>query len=312
MYELEKNFNTMLEKGNFVSTPQHDQAKMRASVQSLLNSTAVESNMAKYEEPMTLRTAWLSDIHLGFRGCQADALLDFLHSTRLDTLYLVGDIIDVWSLKRKFYWPQAHNNVIRTILGKAKHGTKVVYIPGNHDEVFREYDGMVFGNVSIKRQAIHETADGKRLLMLHGDEFDSIVLTGSWLESLGNYSYDFLLKLNRYFNNIRKWFGLPYWSLAGYLKHKVKNAVSFISSFEEAVARSAKQHEVDGVVCGHIHHAEIRDIDGITYYNDGDWVESCTAMVEDHDGNIEIINWVEHMQNREHHQDNPMPEKMAA
>lgn len=237
------------------------------------------------------RSIWISDVHLGFRGCAAEFLLDFLRSVECENLFLVGDIIDVWELERKVYWPQAHNNVIRTLLGKAKHGTKVVYIPGNHDEMFRDYCGMEFGNVLIRRNYIHETADGKKLLLMHGDEMDTVVKCSRLLAVVGSRAYDWLLRLNRYVNAVRRLFRLPYWSLAAFLKHKVKNAVNFISSFEKGVAHEARRRGVDGVVCGHIHRAEITDIDGILYCNDGDWVESCTAMVEHFDGRLEILHW---------------------
>jgi UDP-2,3-diacylglucosamine pyrophosphatase LpxH len=243
--------------------------------------------------PRRFRTVWISDVHLGFRGCNAELLLDFLRTVECDTLYLVGDIVDVWEMERRMFWPQAHNNVVRTILGKAKHDTTVVYVPGNHDEVLRDFAGMDFGNVQIRRQAIHTTADGRKLLIMHGDEMDSVVQCSRFLAVLGSRAYDLLLRLNRYVNAARKLFGKPYWSLAAFLKHKVKNAVNFISSFEKGVAHEARRRKVDGVVCGHIHRAEIRMIDGILYCNDGDWVESCTALVEHADGQLEILDWAE-------------------
>ncbi|MEN8174142.1 MAG: UDP-2,3-diacylglucosamine diphosphatase [Pseudomonadota bacterium] len=241
--------------------------------------------------PMKVRSVWISDIHLGFRGCSAEMLLDFLRRVECEYLYLVGDIIDVWNMKRGLYWPQQHNNVIRTLLGKAKHDTRVVFVPGNHDEVFRDHEGTVFGNVSIQAEAFHETRDGRRLLVMHGDEFDTVVKCSRWLAMLGSRVYDMLLALNHRLNGVRRRFGLGYWSLAGYLKHRVKNAVNYISSFEEAVAREARRREVDGVVCGHIHHAEIRSIDGVLYCNCGDWVESNTALVEHHNGDLELLHW---------------------
>jgi UDP-2,3-diacylglucosamine pyrophosphatase LpxH len=242
------------------------------------------------------RSIFISDVHLGFRGCSADYLLDFLHSVECDTLYLVGDIIDLWSLKRSFFWPQAHNNVIRTILGKAKAGTRVIYIPGNHDSVFREYAGMVFGNVEIHREIVHENADGRRFLVLHGDEFDSVIKASPLLEALGNRAYAFILRLNRYVNFFRRRFGAPYWSIAAFLKHKVKNAVKYIANFERALADEAKRRGLDGIICGHIHRAEITDIDGITYCNDGDWVESCTVLTEDFEGRMALLRWTEQKQ----------------
>lgn len=244
-------------------------------------------------EPKRYRTIWISDVHLGFRGCAADFLLDFLRGMECETLYLVGDIIDFWEMERRMYWPQAHNNVVRTILGKAKHGTKVVYIPGNHDEMLRDFVGMDFGNVQLRRNAMHETADGKKLLIMHGDEMDQVVKCSRFLAVLGSRAYDWLLWLNRYVNAARRLFGLPYWSLAAFLKHKVKNAVSFISSFEKGIAHEARRRKADGVVCGHIHRAEITEIDGILYCNDGDWVESCTALVEHFDGRLEILHWTD-------------------
>lgn len=242
------------------------------------------------------RSIFISDVHLGFRGCSADYLLDFLHSVEADTLYLVGDIIDVWSLKRSFFWPQGHNNVIRTILGKAKAGTRVVYIPGNHDSVFRDYAGMVFGNVEIHREIVHENADGRRFLVLHGDEFDSVIKASPLLEALGSHAYAFVLNLNRHVNFFRRRFGFPYWSIAAFLKHKVKNAVNYIANFERALADEAKRRNLDGVICGHIHRAEITDIDGIVYCNDGDWVESCTVLTEDCEGRLALLRWTEQKQ----------------
>lgn len=246
--------------------------------------------------PNHYRAIFISDVHLGFRGCQAEYLLDFLRSTTCSYLYLVGDIVDVWNMKRGIYWPQAHNNVVRSILGKAKHDTKVIYVPGNHDEVFRDHEGLVFGNVMVKLDDVHTTADGRRLLILHGDEFDSVVKCAGYLAVLGNYAYDWLLALNRHFNSLRRYLGLRYWSLAAYLKHKVKNAVNYISGFEEAVTREVNKRKVDGLVCGHIHHATIKKINRLDYLNCGDWVESCTALVEHFDGTIELINWIDQME----------------
>jgi UDP-2,3-diacylglucosamine pyrophosphatase LpxH len=242
---------------------------------------------------MRLRSVFVSDVHLGSRGCRADLLLEFLKSVEVDYLFLVGDIVDLWSLRKNFYWPQEHNNVLRTILGKAKGGTRVIYIPGNHDEELREFSGSVFGNLEIHREFIHTTNDGRQLLVIHGDEFDTVVKCSPWLARLGSHAYDFTLSLNRYVNAIRKLFGYPYWSLANYLKHRVKNAVQYISSFENAVALAARKRGVDGVVCGHIHRAEISKIDGVQYCNDGDWVESCSALVEDMNGRLALWSWPE-------------------
>ncbi len=237
------------------------------------------------------RTVWISDTHLGTPGCNAELLLDFLRSIDCETLYLVGDIVDGWQLRKGWYWPPRHNDVVRCILKQAKHGTRVVYVPGNHDEAFRDYVGLNFGGVELLPETIHVTADGRTLLIVHGDEFDGVVIYAKWLAFLGDHAYTALLKFNRTVNAVRRWFKLPYWSLAAHLKKKVKNAVAFISSFEEAVARAAAERGADGVVCGHIHSAEIRQIGDVTYYNDGDWVESCTALVEHADGTMEIIEW---------------------
>ncbi len=242
-------------------------------------------------KPLKYRSIWISDVHLGSRGCKAEYLLEFLKSTQSDTLYLVGDIIDTWAMKNGLYWPQAHNNVIRTILGKSKRGTKVIYVPGNHDEPFRDHVGMRLGNVEIRREYVHTTHDGRRLLVMHGDEFDSIIKCSKLVAVVGSRAYDLLVIVNRWVNLARRRFGLPYWSLAKYLKHRVKNAVNHISNFEHAVAHEAARRKVDGLVCGHIHHPEMRQIGDVLYCNDGDWVESCTALVEHHGGALEILHW---------------------
>lgn len=244
------------------------------------------------------RTIWISDVHLGTRGCNDRLLIDFLDHTDSDALYLVGDIIDGWRMKKRFYWPERHNAIVRRVMKRAKRGTTVVYIPGNHDEMFRQFSGANFGGVQIQRKAIHTTADGRRLLVLHGDEFDAVVMAHKWIAFMGDAAYDFLLKLNWSVNVVRRRFGLPYWSLSKHAKHKVKNAVAFISRFEEAVARQAAARNVDGVVCGHIHTAEERRFGDVTYYNDGDWVESCTALVEHSDGRMEILHWADEVARR--------------
>lgn len=239
------------------------------------------------------RTVWLSDVHLGFRGCSADFLLEFLRTTECEYLFLVGDIVDIWAMRKKPYWPQEHNNVVRSILGKAKHDTKVVYVPGNHDELMREYDGLVFGNVSIENEYVHELADGRKFLILHGDQFDGVVKNSKLLGLIGSQLYEWLLQANVLVNYVRRKLGLTYWSLAAFLKHKVKNAVQYISNFERAVAHEGRKQEVDGVVCGHIHRAEISEMDGVVYCNCGDWVESCTALVEHQDGSLELLRWTD-------------------
>ena len=245
------------------------------------------------------RTIWISDVHLGTRGCNAPMLVDFLDHVDSDRMYLVGDIIDGWALRKRFYWPAAHNDIVRRVLKRAKRGTHIVYVPGNHDEMFRQFAGLNFGGVEIRRHAIHATADGRRLLVLHGDEFDAITLSHRWLAHLGDAAYEAMMALNRWVNRARRAAGLPYWSLSKYAKQKVKNAVAFISRFEEVVAHAALARGVDGVIAGHIHKAEMCMIDGIAYYNDGDWVEGCTALVEHYDGTMEILHWAEEMAARE-------------
>ena len=242
---------------------------------------------------LRFRSIWISDIHLGTRGCQAERLLDFLRHTQSDYLYLVGDIVDGWHLRRRWYWPQAHNDVIQKVLRRARHGTKVFYIPGNHDEAARPFCGLHFGGVYVTNEVIHETAAGLRMLILHGDQFDAIVGYAKWVAYLGDTAYDAALFINRIFNTVRRKLGCPYWSLSAYLKHKVKNAIEHICAFEEFIAERAKHQQADAVLCGHIHHAEIRQIGGVLYLNDGDWVESCTALVEDFDGKLSIIRWAD-------------------
>ncbi len=237
------------------------------------------------------RTVFISDVHLGTRGCQAELLLDFIRHMECDTLFLVGDIIDGWKLKSGWWWPQAHNDVVQKILRMARKGAQVIYVPGNHDDVVRDFCGVHLGGVVVTRDAIHETADGRRFLVLHGDEFDGVTRHARWLAFLGDWAYRTVLALNTVFNHVRRRLGFGYWSLSAYLKVKVKNALQFIENFEAAVAEEARRRGVDGVICGHIHKAEMRVIDGIEYVNDGDWVESCTALVEHMDGRLEILEW---------------------
>lgn len=252
------------------------------------SSTADANNEVK-----RYRAIWISDLHLGTPGCQAEKLLEFLRLTESDHLYLIGDIIDGWALKRRFYWPQAHNDVVQKILRKSRKGTFVTYIAGNHDEAARHFLGVAFGGIVIEDEVVHITERGERLLILHGDRFDGVIQCAKWLAYLGDIAYETLLKVNVWFNWARRRIGLPYWSLSQYLKHKVKNAVSYIGAFEEALAREAKSRGLDGVVCGHIHQPEIRMINGVKYCNDGDWVESLSALVETMDGELKLIHWVE-------------------
>lgn len=235
------------------------------------------------------RTIWLSDTHLGTRGCQAQALLDFLDSHECDYLYLVGDIIDFWRLKRAPHWTQLHSDVIRMVLSKARAGTVVTLVPGNHDEYLRRFCDLQLGNIMVTEEAIHRTVDGRLLLVVHGDQFDGITRCHRWLALSGDVGYEALLVLNRWFNRGRRLLRLPYWSLSAYVKGKVKRAVNFITAFETALAHEAQRRNLHGVVCGHIHHAEIREIQGILYCNTGDWVESCTALAERSDGALELL-----------------------
>ena len=237
------------------------------------------------------RAVFISDVHLGTRGCQAELLLDFIRHMECETLYLVGDIIDGWKLKSGWYWPQAHNDVVQKILRLARKGVKVVYVPGNHDEVVRDFVGVHFGGVVVARDAIHETADGRRFLVTHGDEFDGVVQHAKWLALAGDVAYRALLLSNTLFNRVRRRLGFGYWSLSAFLKTRVKNALQFVENYESAVADEARRRGVDGVICGHIHKAEMRDIGGVLYINDGDWVESCTALAEHPDGTLEILEW---------------------
>lgn len=238
------------------------------------------------------RSIWISDIHLGTRGCKAEFLLDFLRRTESEYLYLVGDIVDIWRLRRNWYWLQTHNDVIQKLLRKARKGTRLYYIPGNHDEKFRDFGKHRFGLVTVINETVHVAADGKRYLVMHGDQFDAVVRYAKWLALTGDWAYNLLIAINHHFNRARRALGFGYWSLSAYLKHKVKNAVDFISHFEDAVVDEARKRRLDGVICGHIHTAALKDLDGITYANDGDWVESCTALVEHMDGRLEIIDWI--------------------
>lgn len=237
------------------------------------------------------RTLFISDVHLGTRACQADALLEFLRHHEAEEIYLVGDIIDFWRVKRGPVWPQSHNDVMQKLLRKVRKGTRIVFIPGNHDEGLRDYCGTRFGGIEIVRDAIHMTADGRRLLVMHGDEFDVVMRYAKWLAFLGDRSYEFALWLNAPLNRVRRKLGFGYWSLSAYLKYRVKSAVNFIGEFEEMLAGEARRRDVDGIVCGHIHHAADRIIEGVRYLNCGDWVESCTALTETYDGTIKVVRW---------------------
>lgn len=237
------------------------------------------------------RAIFVSDIHLGTPGCQAEALLDFLKHHPSDMLYLVGDIVDGWQLRRRWFWPQAHNDVVQKLLRRSRKGCKVVFVPGNHDEFARQFDGQHFGGIEVANEAVHTTADGRHFWVVHGDHFDGVIQCAKWLAYVGDWAYGVTLELNRHFNRVRHKLGLPYWSLSQYLKHKVKRAVNHVNDFERAVAAEARQRGFHGVVCGHIHRPEMRTIDGTVYVNDGDWVESLSALVEHRDGRLELVHW---------------------
>jgi UDP-2,3-diacylglucosamine pyrophosphatase LpxH len=247
------------------------------------------------------RTIWISDLHLGSSQCQADILLDFLKYNESDKLYLVGDIIDFWALSKKMFWPRSHNTVIQKLLRKARHGTQIIYVPGNHDENIRDYDHYVFGDIVIKQSDVHTSLDGKRFLVVHGDEYDTIARHHRWIAQLGSSGYDFLLFINRVWSILRRWLKIQsQFSLSGFVKFKVKNVVQFISEYEESIVSTLKDKNLDGVVCGHIHHAEIKQIDRFLYLNTGDFVEH-------HDGRLELVQWIEEM----HKENATLPEAVT-
>ena len=250
--------------------------------------------MAAVQRVEKFRSIWISDVHLGTRACRADLLLDFLRHTESETLYLVGDIVDGWRLKRTWYWPQAHNDVVQKLLRKARKGTKVYFLPGNHDEFARQFVGQEFGGISIVNDIVHQSVDGRRFLVIHGDEFDVVVRRAKWLAHIGDKAYVLLLASNTVVNALRRRLGFSYWSLSAYLKHKTKQAVEYVGRFERALSDEARRRQVDGVICGHVHTAEMKDMLGVRYINDGDWVESCTALVEHTSGELELINWIEY------------------
>ena len=240
----------------------------------------------------TVRAIFISDVHLGTRGCQAERLLDFLRHYEAEHLYLIGDIVDFWAMKRSIHWSPAQNTVVQKVLRQARKGCRVTFIPGNHDEALREYSGIAFGDIQLRNEAVHVTADGRRFLLIHGDEFDQVTRYHTWVAVIGDIAYNTLVWINTYLSRVRRRLGRPgYWSLAGYAKRKVKSAVSFIFDFEDSVIRALRERDVDGVVCGHIHAATIKEIDGLTYINCGDWVDSCTAIVEHPDGRMALIDW---------------------
>ncbi|WP_137166382.1 UDP-2,3-diacylglucosamine diphosphatase [Salinimonas lutimaris] len=239
------------------------------------------------------KTLWLSDLHLGNRDCKADYLLHFLNNISVDTLYLVGDIVDMWEMSRQFRWPEAHNKVMHKLMAMSNEGTRVVYLPGNHDAPVQSYSGMAFGDIEIERELIHITSQGKKYLVLHGDQFDADVTLGKFHAWMGDKAYDLLLFLNRWFNRFRHWRKREYWSLAGYIKRHIKGANEAIERYRAACCKRAADLQLDGVICGHIHHPESSMVNGIHYINDGDWVENCSALAEDSQGNLSLIHYLQ-------------------
>lgn len=240
-----------------------------------------------------VRSIFLSDVHLGTRGCQADRLLDFLRHHDSEYLFLVGDIVDFWAMSRSIHWSSVQNTVVQKVLRRARKGTQVIFVPGNHDEALREYVGITFGDIRLETEWVHHTADGRRFLLLHGDEYDQVTRYHRWVAVLGDVAYNSLVRINTWLSWWRRRLGISgYWSLAGYAKRKVKSAVSFIFDFEDSVIRGARERDVDGVICGHIHAAAIKEVEGLTYINCGDWVDSCTAIVEHLDGRLELVEWL--------------------
>jgi UDP-2,3-diacylglucosamine pyrophosphatase LpxH len=240
---------------------------------------------------MNVRSAFLSDVHLGYRGCRAEALLEFLHRLEARNIFIIGDLVDFWALRRALYWPKPHQDVLKALLAKAQSGTRVVYVPGNHDDLLRDFCGMRVLNVDVRRRLVHRTADGRRMLVIHGDEFDDAVRFSRFRRALGAGIYDGLLRANHSLDRLRRAFGFGEWSLTAWIKHRVADARRYIARFEEAAANAAERAGCDGVICGHLHHPAVRDIDGVLYCNDGDWVENCTALVEDFSGRLSILRW---------------------
>lgn len=239
-----------------------------------------------------VRAVFISDVHLGTRACQADRLLAFLREYEADHLYLLGDIVDFWAMNRSIQWAPSHNTVVQKVLRKARHGAEVIFIPGNHDEALREYAGVSFGDIRVESDWIHVAADGRKYWLIHGDEYDQVTRHHRWVAVLGDVAYNALVRINLFISRLRRLFRRPgYWSLAGYAKQKVKKAASFIFDFEDAIVHAARQRGMDGVICGHIHWPADRDVGGVRYLNCGDWVDTCSAVVEYLDGRIEVVRW---------------------
>jgi UDP-2,3-diacylglucosamine pyrophosphatase LpxH len=267
--------------------------------------------LAKQDSTTRYRTIFMSDLHLGTRSCQAELVLDFLRHHDADRIFLVGDIIDGWRLRGGWYWPQTHNDVMQKLLRKVRRGAHMIFVPGNHDEFARQFFGLSFGGIEIRRNAMHVAADGRRYWVTHGDEFDVVVRHAKWLAFFGDWAYDTAIFINTHFNRIRRAFGFGYWSFSAWAKLKVKNAVNFIGAFEKELAAEAKRRGADGVICGHIHHAAIKELDGVTYVNTGDFVESCSVVVEHEDGAMEIVRWSKPAQGRNIVEDDHMADAEA-
>jgi UDP-2,3-diacylglucosamine pyrophosphatase LpxH len=267
--------------------------------------------LAKQDSTTRYRTIFMSDLHLGTRSCQAELVLDFLRHHDADRIFLVGDIIDGWRLRGGWYWPQTHNDVMQKLLRKVRRGAHMIFVPGNHDEFARQFFGLSFGGIEIRRNAMHVAADGRRYWVTHGDEFDVVVRHAKWLAFFGDWAYDTAIFINTHFNRIRRAFGFGYWSFSAWAKLKVKNAVNFIGAFEKELAAEAKRRGADGVICGHIHHAAIKELDGVVYVNTGDFVESCSVVVEHEDGAMEIVRWSKPAQGRNIVEDDHMADAEA-
>ena len=283
-----------------------------ASAEGAIPTSDAHGTSTQTVDTERFRTLFISDVHLGTTTCQADELLAFLARVDADTIFLVGDIVDFWRIKRRANWPQSHSAVLQAFLAKARSGTRLIMIPGNHDDALRVYCGQTFGPVTLKLNDIHETADGRQILIMHGDEFDVVVRHARWLAYLGDSAYRAAMWFNARLSGVRRSAGVGYWSLSKYLKHKVKQAVNFIGEFEGMQAREARKHGADGVICGHIHHASLRQIDSILYVNTGDWVESCTAVAETWEGELRVIRWLDRKQDVERGASNDPPVSLVA
>ncbi|MFK5914284.1 MAG: UDP-2,3-diacylglucosamine diphosphatase [Woeseiaceae bacterium] len=252
-------------------------------------------NNYSHDKKYKFRSIWISDTHLGTKHCHAESLIKFLLSTESEYLYLVGDIIDLWAMKKSKYWPDTHTEILQIIKNKSENGTKVIYTPGNHDRAFRRFCGTRIANIQVEKQVIHTRHNGEKLLVLHGDQVDPLMQARCryWMSYLGDIGYDFLLFINHHLRSIQKLFGYKYWSLARFIKNNLKNAMEHVNTYESLLTGIAEEHNVDGIVCGHIHYPKTDNINGVDYFNTGDWVEHCTALSETESGEIKLIHWSE-------------------